>query len=70
VVAFTRQISGNNPQTAVEWAETIGNDNTRNSQIESIVMSWEKTDSKAAMAWIAQSSLPEEIKHRLMNRGG
>jgi hypothetical protein len=70
VVAFSRQISANDPQSAVEWAQTIGNDATRNSQLESIVTSWVKTDAKSAMAWIAQSSLPQNLKDRLMNRGG
>jgi hypothetical protein len=65
VAAFSRNIAGNDPNSAIQWAETIGNENTRNSQIESIVASWEKIDPKSATAWVTQSSLPEEAKARL-----
>jgi hypothetical protein len=68
VAIYAGRIASSDPQTAVEWAETIGNEKARNSQIESIVRSWLDTDASAAKMWLAVSSLPEEIKARLLSQ--
>jgi hypothetical protein len=68
VVTYARRIAASDPQTAALWAETIGNERTRNSQIESIVRNWLNTDSSGAKTWIAASSLPDEIKARLLSQ--
>jgi hypothetical protein len=59
---YARRIATSDPQTAAQWAETIGNERMRNSQIESIVRNWLNTDSSGAKTWISASSLPDEIK--------
>ncbi len=68
VAAYTRRVASTDPLTAAQWAETIGNDSMRNSQIESIAAAWLKTDANRATAWIANSSLSEDVKARLLPR--
>ena len=52
---------------AVQWAESIGNQNLRDRQIESIVVIWLRTDANRATAWLANSSLSAETKARLLS---
>ena len=68
--AFTNRISSSDPQTAVQWAATIGDDNLRNSQMESTARAWLKTDPRNASTWIANSSLPDDTKTRLLSPNG
>jgi hypothetical protein len=66
VGAFARQLAASDPQTAAQWAQTIGNESGRDAQLESIVRSWLNTDSNRAMAWINASSLSDEMKAKLL----
>ena len=68
VTAYTRRVASTDPMTAAQWAETIGNDSMRSSQMESIAAAWLKTDTNRATAWIASSSLAEDVKARLLPR--
>ena len=61
--ACTRRGASTDPLTAAQWAESIGNDNLRNSQIESIASAWLKTDANRASAWIATTNR-EAPRHR------
>ena len=54
------------PQAAVQWAESIGNQNLRDRQIEAVVVTWLQTDANRATAWLANSSLSAETKARLL----
>ena len=69
MAAYTRRVATTDPQTAAQWAETIANDSIRNSQMESIASGWLRTDSNRATAWISNSSLPDEVKARLLPSG-
>jgi hypothetical protein len=60
-------LAGSDPATAAQWAETIGNEDSRNVQIETIVRNWMSIDSNKAVAWINASSLSAEVKARLMS---
>jgi hypothetical protein len=66
VGAFARQIAGADPANAAQWAATIGNEDSRNGQVESILRNWINTDSSKAIAWITSSSLSNEMKAKLM----
>ena len=66
VTAFSRRIVSTDPQAAVQWAESIGNQNLRDRQIEAIVVTWLQTDANRATAWLANSSLSAETKARLL----
>jgi hypothetical protein len=66
VTAYTRRVASTDPAAAAQWAETIGNENMRNTQVESIAAVWLKTDANRASAWIANSSLSDDVKARLL----
>jgi hypothetical protein len=70
VSVFSSRILSSDPQTAVQWAATIRNDNLRNSEVESAARDWLRLDPRSASSWIANSSLPEETKTRLLSPGG
>jgi hypothetical protein len=55
------------PETAVQWLQTIGDDNIRNSRSEMIARRWLDSDPQAARQWINQSSLSPELKENLLN---
>ena len=65
---LTRRIVSTDPQAAVEWADSIGNQNLRDRQIESIVVTWLRTDANRATAWLTNSSLSAETKARLLSQ--
>jgi hypothetical protein len=54
------------PATALEWAQTIGNQNARNTQLEAAVTVWMKTNPDEASSWLTQSPLSDDIKARLL----
>ena len=68
--AFTRDITSSDPQAAAQWAATISDDNLRNSQMESAARDWLKSDPRNASTWIANSSLPDDAKARLLTPNG
>jgi hypothetical protein len=70
VSVFSRKIISTDPQAATQWAATIGNDSLRNSQMESAARDWLRTDPRNASTWIANSSLPDDAKARLLTPGG
>jgi len=68
VISYTRRVVASNPQAAAQWAETIANQNVRDRHIETIVVSWLRSDANRAAAWLANSSLPPETKARLLSQ--
>jgi hypothetical protein len=69
VAAYSRRIFSSDPQNAAAWIETIGNQNLRETQLESIVVGWLHTDPAAAAAWLSHSSLSPEARARLLSQG-
>jgi hypothetical protein len=69
VAAYTRRVASTDPQTAAQWAETIANESIRNSQLESVASAWLRTDASRATSWITNSSLPDDVKARLLPQG-
>ncbi|HEX5176978.1 MAG TPA: hypothetical protein VFV83_08115 [Chthoniobacteraceae bacterium] len=53
------------PEAALAWAGTISQEAQRTRAIESLVRSWMRRDAPAARDWVAQSSLPPQLKTRL-----
>jgi hypothetical protein len=70
VSAFANRIRSSDPSAAVQWAATIGDAGLRNTQMESTARAWLKTDPRNASAWIANSSLPDDTKSRLLSPNG
>ena len=61
------KIVASDPQAAAQWAETIANQNARDRQLESIVVTWLRADPTSATAWLSNSSLSAEAKARLLS---
>jgi len=66
VVAFTGWLSPASPAVAAQWAESLAGESERQRQMELVGRNWLETDGPAARAWIAQVSLPEPAKRRLL----
>jgi hypothetical protein len=57
------------PEAALEWTTTIGNDSVRSEQLTRQVDQWAKKDPAAAQAWIASSArLASDDRDRLLRR--
>jgi len=69
VAAYSRRIFSTDPQTAASWIETIGNQNLREAQLESMVVGWLHSDPASAAAWLSHSSLSAEARARLLSQG-
>ena len=55
------------PELAAPWAETLTDQNNRNSQIENVARHWLQTDRPAAEAWLAKVNLPDDRKQQLLS---
>jgi hypothetical protein len=66
VTAYVQRLIATDPVTALEWAQTIGNQNTRTTQLETVVSAWMKTNPDDASSWVTQSSLSSDVKARLL----
>jgi len=68
VGVYVGQLTSREPQVAASWAQTIGEESTREVCIEQVARSWFYSDRAAAEAWLEQVGLPEEKKNRLLLR--
>ena len=66
VQSYVSQISHSNPELAAPWVDSITNEQQRWSQMEQIARNWMRNDSNAARTWLANSSLPDDRKQRLL----
>ena len=64
--AYAARIRAQFPEMAARWAEEIADDPLRYQKMEDVAESWIESDPKAARNWIAQSSLAETTKARLL----
>jgi ABC-type proline/glycine betaine transport system substrate-binding protein len=53
---------------AAPWVESITDQNTRFSQIETIARNWLQADRPSAEAWLAKVNLPDDRKQRLLKQ--
>ena len=68
VQTYVSQLCYSSPELAAPWAETLTDQNNRNSQIENIARRWLQTDRSAAETWLAKASLPDDRKKRLRSQ--
>ena len=66
VAAYVNKVLLTAPETAAQWAKVIAGETLRLQALEHVGESWLASDPKAAQAWIAQSSLPDAVKARLL----
>ena len=60
VEEFSTTLSREEPATAIQWAETISNVETRVDTLTQVARSWFYRDREAASQWIETSGLPQE----------
>ncbi len=66
---FAQSISRYDPLTALDWASTLPDEKKlREKTTENVVRQWQRTEKRAADAWIESSDLPDEVKDRLLGR--
>ncbi len=68
MVSYVRYLTSAQPQSAIRWAETIGNDRNRQMQLEAAAGSWMRSDAASASAWINGSELSDDVKKRLLGQ--
>ncbi|MFT6863581.1 MAG: hypothetical protein ACJAVK_002142 [Akkermansiaceae bacterium] len=61
VEGYATRVSRENPVTAMEWAETIVDQGTRQETMVDVARDWLRNDKTAAEEWIQASGLPEEV---------
>lgn len=59
-------IANDNPQNALNWAQSIADEKIRTTAVDRIVTSWMRRNPVDASAWIRSSSLPDAEKQRLL----
>ncbi|MEA3187762.1 MAG: hypothetical protein QOD99_1592, partial [Chthoniobacter sp.] len=60
------QFMSEDPPLAARLIAGIGDDKIRNSQYENLANNWMRSDPQGAALWIAQSTLPPDVKTRLL----
>ena len=68
VQAYIGQLAYASPEVAAPWVESITDQNTRFSQIETIARNWLQADRPSAEAWLAKVNLPDDRKQRLLKQ--
>ena len=63
---FANSIAYQYPELAAPWAEALTEETARNSALENVAQQWLRTDSTSARAWIDKTSLPDDVKQRLL----
>jgi hypothetical protein len=59
-------IRDDDPQTALEWAQRLQDEQRRHETLEKLARSWFANDPEAAWAWIEGSELPEAARKRAL----
>ncbi|MCW5559528.1 MAG: hypothetical protein KIT22_17065, partial [Verrucomicrobiae bacterium] len=70
VASFANSLAPHEPATAWEWAGTLGDAEKQKSALENAGRQWLRVDEASARAAIEQSTLPPDVKDRLLKGGG
>jgi hypothetical protein len=65
--SYANAVVQKDPQGAIAWASTITDKERQQRTVENVARSWVKQDAATAKEWIAQSSLPAEVKTRIQS---
>jgi hypothetical protein len=63
--SYANAVAQKDPQGAIAWASTITDKDRQQRTVENVARTWVKQDAATAKEWIAQSSLPAEVKTRI-----
>src|SRR5205085_7589137 len=56
------------PESALHWAETIGDKEARGSQIQALATRWIGIDYASARTWVLASNLPDSVKKSILEQ--
>jgi hypothetical protein len=70
ISGFATGYAWQDPQTAIAWAQDIGDPVLRESSLTRAGQAFYRRDPDAAMDWLAQSGLPEEARQRVLTQEG
>jgi len=65
--SYANAVAQKDPQGAIAWASTITDKDRQQRTVENVARTWVKQDAATAKEWIAQSSLPAEVKTRIQS---
>lgn len=63
---FANQMADDDPQSAMAWANNISDAREKQRAMEQVARQWVRSEPEAARAWISNSSLPPDVRERLM----
>ena len=66
VNSFSSTIANRDPDMAIQWAATIGNEKVRASAMQNIARQWLRLDRNAAREWISSAPFSDKEKARLL----
>ena len=66
VAAYAGKLAPNLPDSAAEWAGTIGDETLRNRLMETVAVAWLASDPAAARRWVATAELTEAARAQLL----
>jgi hypothetical protein len=69
VQSYVNQITGQFPEIAAPWAESLSDTARRNSAIQNVARQWLQTDPVNAQTWLLNTSLPDDQKQMLLKNG-
>ena len=73
VEGFATELAKTDPESAVVWAQTIGNESLRAEALTDVAQNWFRQDQAAVEAWLPTSGLSEEAQNTVttsQSRGG
>jgi len=70
VEGFATELAKNDPESALVWAQTIGDESLRNEALTDVAQSWYRQDQAAVEAWLPTSGLSQEAQEAVTTPQG
>jgi hypothetical protein len=64
ISAILENIRSADPEKALEWSQSMSDEEKRSNFSESILRSWFSDDPNGARAWLAKSQAPQELRNK------
>ena len=69
VSGYAQNVVREHPETAIEWASSIDNQDLRLQTLQRTAREWIRRDRKAALTWLSSSDLPKEVQVQVKSGG-
>ena len=66
IITYLGSMAQSDPQSAISLASGIAEADDRSKAQQNVVRRWKRSDPSAATQWINSSSLPQDVKARLL----